>query len=113
MGLKKMTGLVHSRHGHEVCHNRRDMKVLKLSCLRRVAGRAKALHLFQPGPPQSFPQVGKGRQNSLVAQCLESLGDDVEMILLWDDDLMVCLNISAHEPPIQNKEFGGISSKPS
>jgi len=55
------------------------MKVLKLLGMTRMAGGDKPLHIFfQHGPPESLLQVGKGCENSFVADHLMSLENDVE-----------------------------------
>jgi len=82
------------------------MKVMELLSLTRMAGGDKPLHVFiQHGPPELLPQVGKGRKNSLVADCLMCLRDDEEMILQLNDKLVVCLYIPSQKMTIQDEYF--------
>src|SRR5882724_8768253 len=109
--------LVHSQYEHCVDMNLAKkgwnfqddggkMKVLELLGLTRMAGGDKPLHIFlQHGPPESLLQVGKGHKNSFVPDCLMSLGDDVEMFLWLNDDLVMCLYVPAQKVTIQDEEF--------
>jgi len=65
------------------------MKVTELPILTRMAGGDEPLDVFiQHGPPELLPQVGKGRKNNLVPNCLMHLRDDVETILQLNDELL-------------------------
>src|SRR5882724_5679614 len=95
-----------AKKGRNLWDNWGKMKVTELPSLTRMAGGDEPLHIFfQHGPPESLPQVGKGRKNSLVPNCLMRLIDDVETILWLNNELVTCLYIPAQKRTIQDEEF--------
>jgi len=90
----------------DVWDNWGNVKVLNLLGLTGMTGRNEPLYVvLQHRPPKTPPKVRKSGKNSLMAHCIVSLGDKVEMPFLQNDNRMTSLDISVHEPAIKKKEL--------